>query len=114
MTYKRVYEVLNGYTVAERTERGQDYDLWFRFFYAGFHGDNLQEALYLVREDEAAIRRRTFKVRWNAFKTTRFGYKLLGYPKRWLIRPAIAMVVKSLIPAKMMLLYREWQGRKQR
>lgn len=114
LTYKHVYDTLNGYTVAERTNRAQDYDLWFRFYHHGFRGDNLLEPLYLVREDLNAIKRRTFKVRWNAFKTTRYGYKLLGYPKHWIIRPLFQMIVKSLIPAKAMLMYREYQKRREK
>ncbi len=109
MTYKRVYNELNGYTVAERTMRAQDYDLWFRFFAAGFKGDNIQDALYLVREDAAAIRRRTFSVRWNAFKTTRIGYQLLGYPKHWIVRPFVETIVKSITPYRAIELYRKWQ-----
>ena len=109
MTYKRVYDALGGYTVAERTNRGQDYDLWFRFYHAGFSGGNIQEPLYLVREDMDAIKRRSFKVRWNAFKTTRYGYKLLGYPKWWIIRPAALMVFKSLVPYRMVAMYRGLQ-----
>ncbi len=110
MTYKSVYDKLGGYTVAERTMRGQDYDLWFRFFHAGFRGDNMREALYLVREDEAAIRRRTFKVRWNAFKTTRYGFKLLEYPKWWIIRPFLAMILKSVTPFFVIDRYRQFQA----
>jgi len=114
MTYKRVYDSLGGYTVSERTIRGQDYDLWFRFFAAGFCGDNLEDALYMVREDEAAIRRRTVKVRWNTFKTTCYGFRLLHYPKWWIIRSAVEMVVKSLVPVKLVLVYRDWQTKKSR
>lgn len=112
MTYKRVYDELGGYTVAERTKRGQDYDLWFRFFAANYIGDNIPEPLYRVREDLSAIKRRTFKVRWNAFKTTRYGYKLLGYPKHWIIKPTVEMVVKSLTPFKAIELYRKYQKSK--
>ena len=43
MTYKRVYDELEGYYVSNRTERGQDYDLWFRFFQKGVKGYNMQE-----------------------------------------------------------------------
>ena len=109
LTYRRIYDALGGYTVAERTNRGQDYDLWFRFFHAGFSGANMQEPLYLVREDLDAIKRRSFKVRWNAFKTTRYGYRLLGYPKWWIIRPAVSMVFKSLVPYRLIAVYRNWQ-----
>jgi len=111
MTYRRVYETLGGYTVAKRTNRAQDYDLWFRFFAEGFQGHNLPETLYLVREDLNAIKRRTFKVRWNAFKTTRFGYRLLGFPKIWLIKEFFVMLFKSLVPYRIMYLYRKIQAK---
>ena len=104
MTYKRVYDNLGGYVVSERTIRGQDYDLWFRFYHHDYKGDNLSDVLYLVREDEAAFKRRTFKVRLNGFKTACIGYKLLGFPKRWLIRPGFKMVAKSLVPTKLMMI----------
>lgn len=111
LTYKSVYDALNGYTVADRTRRGQDYDLWFRFFAAGYTGDNLREALYLVREDINAIKRRTFKSRWSTFPTTVYGYKLLNYPKRWLVEEFTVKLIKSLTPHKVQLWYRKFQQR---
>ena len=109
MTYKSVYDALGGYTVAERTIRGQDYDLWFRFFAAGFTGDNIHEALYLVREDMNAIKRRTLKVRMLAFQTTKYGYELLGYPKRWLIKEFCKSFAKGITPHRVQYLYRKFQ-----
>lgn len=109
MTYSRVYEKLKGYVVSKRTNRAQDYDLWFRFFHLGLSGYNLQEDLYFVREDMNAIRRRTFRVRWNAFKTTRIGFRLLGFPRRWLIKPFFVMLFKSLVPYRMISWYRSFQ-----
>src|SRR5699024_3305380 len=50
MMKKSVYKELGGYTVSERTRRGQDKDLWFRFFYKGFKGYNIQEPLYRYHE----------------------------------------------------------------
>ena len=111
MTYPTVYEALGGYTVSERTNRAQDYDLWFRFFHAGFSGYNIQEPLYFVREDMNAIKRRTFKVRWNAYKTTRIGFRLLGFPRRWLIKPLLTVFLKSIVPYKAVYFYRKLQGR---
>ncbi len=111
MTYKFVYDKVGGYTVSERTVRAQDYDLWFRFYHEGFNGNNIHEPLYFMREDVNAIRRRTFKVRWNALKTTYIGYKLLGYPKWWLIRPTFMALYKSLIPFGAVEMYRNWQAR---
>lgn len=112
MTYKRVYDALEGYTVLPRTERGQDYDLFFRFFHKGFRGINLQEALYDVREDDGAIRRRTFKVRWRTYQTTRIGYRLLGYPISWRIQAFVSVVVKSLTPFWAQKLLRQYQAKK--
>lgn len=109
---RKVYDELNGYTVLPRTQRGQDFDFWFRFYHAGFEGNNLKEPLYNVREDENAIRRRTIKGRFNALKTTWYGYNLLGYPKHWFIVTLVKTILKSLTPYKIIELYRRWQARK--
>ena len=42
MMRREVYDNLGGYVVAKRTNRGQDMDLWFRFFSRGYKGYNLQ------------------------------------------------------------------------
>ncbi len=110
MTYKYVYDKVDGYTVSDRTVRAQDYDLWFRFYHAGFQGNNIHEPLYQMREDSNAIRRRTFKVRCNALKTTFLGYRLLNYPKWWLIRPTLICIAKSIVPFWIVALYRRWQS----
>ena len=112
LTYKRVYDELNGYTVAERTVRGQDCDLWYRFFYKNFNGTNMMEPLYLVREDKNAIRRRTAKRRWYAYQTEMIGYKLLKYPKIWAVRLTIRVIIKTLIPYFVVDKYREYQAKK--
>lgn len=108
LTYKYVYDELKGYTVSERTRRAQDQDLWFRFFSKGFSGNNIDEVLYYVRNDENAVRRRTIWGRIDAFKTTVYGYNLLGFPKRWLVKPFILMIMKSFVPLKL----RDWSRRR--
>lgn len=112
MTYKSVYDELKGYTIAKRTNRGQDYDLWFRFFAKGFTGDNIQEPLYLVREDLNAIKRRSLKGRMLAFQTTIIGYKMLGYPKVWLIKEFFISLFKGITPHKVQYMYRKLQQRR--
>lgn len=112
MARREVYDTLEGYTVCDRTARCEDYDLWFKFFKAGFKGQNLKEPLYQVREDMAAIRRRTAKSRMDGLKTTWHGYKLLGYPKIWLVRPTVDAVFKSLVPYKFIEIYRKIQANK--
>jgi glycosyltransferase EpsE len=105
-----VYEELDGYTVSERTARCEDIDLWFRFFHHGFRGQNLPEPLYLVREDLAAIRRRTLKGRVNLYRTTLRGFRLLDYPRTWYLRPTWSLL-KAVVPAQAVSQYRRWQGR---
>ncbi len=111
MTYRYVYEVVEGYTVAERTKRAQDYDLWFKFYYHEFNGYNIQKALYCVREDQNAVRRRTFSVRWNAFKTTRIGFRMLDFPRIWIVKAFLKTLIKSIIPFWAVDIFRKWQSR---
>lgn len=110
MTYKSVYDELGGYTVEKRTERAQDFDLWFKFFDAGFYGENIQEPLYCVRENLSAIKRRSFKIRWLTFETTKIGFKLLNYPKHWIIIEFFKVAVKSITPSWVVLIYRKLQN----
>ena len=110
MVRREVYETLKGYTVCDRTARCEDYDLWFKFFKAGFKGQNLKEPLYLVREDMSAIRRRTAKYRFDALKTTWYGFKLLNYPKFWLIKPTFIAIFKAFVPYKLISFYRKIQA----
>ena len=98
MTYKRVFLALGGYQDTDRTERVEDLDLYFRFYGKGFTGANLDEVLYYVREDGHTLKRRIAKYRINGLRTRVFGYRLLGYPRRWLIRPAVSAIMKSLVP----------------
>ena len=111
LAYKSVFDALGGYTVCSRTVRGQDRDLWFRFFAAGYKGVNMPDPLYLVREDVEAIRRRTFHDRWISFQTEIYGYRLLHYPPHWYIMPVLRLG-KALVPYRAQLLYRKWQAKK--
>lgn len=104
MMRKSAYEKVGGYTVSKRTVRAQDYDMWFRFFALGMKGYNLQEGLYLVLEDESAVKRRTLKTRAYEVLTKLKGYKLLGYPIHLYIF-AFKPLVAAMIPVKVMQRY---------
>lgn len=80
MMRKRAYDAINGYTVSKRTERGQDLDLWFRFYEARFTGNNIHEPLYKVYEGRKAIKRRKFKFALYATLTKLIGFKKLHFP----------------------------------
>lgn len=101
MMYKRVYDDLGGYYVSKRTERGQDYDLWFRFFHKGYRGFNLQECLYIGREGRDFYKRKKYKYRIHSFQTMRNGFKLVHMDKKYyiyLLKPLAA----GLIPGSIM------------
>lgn len=101
MMRKSAYETVNGYYVSKRTQRAQDYDMWFRFFAKGLKGYNLQEGLYHVREDNNAYRRRSFKSRCYEVQTRLKGYKLLSYPINKYIY-AFKPIIAAAIPKRMM------------
>jgi glycosyltransferase EpsE len=105
MTKKEVYDNLGGYSILKRTTRGQDLDLWFRFYHAGYKGYVLQEGLYKVREDENNFKRKKMKYRIHEMQTRIYGYRLLKIPIIYyplVLRP----VIVGLIPNKIMYAYR--------
>lgn len=94
---RSAYDAVGNYTVAWRTERGQDVDLWFKFFAAGLTGHNIPDPLYRVREDSAAIRRRTARVRIGSYVTRLRGNWMLRYPPSAYLRCTFE-VMKIFIP----------------
>lgn len=104
MMRKSAYDAVGGYCVSKRTERAQDYDMWFRFFAKGLKGYSLQEGLYHVLEDDNALKRRKLRTRAYEVQTKLKGYKMLRYP--WYLYPyAFKPVVAALIPVKLMQKY---------
>lgn len=101
---KSVYDELGGYTVSSRTLRGQDWDLWFRFFANGYKGYNFQKPLLIYHESPDDYKKRTVKTGIMYTKTALFGYKLLGAPKYKYIC-ALKPLLSAMIPHKVLLKY---------
>lgn len=104
MMRREIYDDLGGYTVSDRTKRGQDLDLWFRFYHKNYKGYNLQEALYKYREGIDDYKRRTVKTSLGYIRTSYYGFKLLELPKYkyiYLLKPLIT----ACIPNKIMYMY---------
>lgn len=97
MTYKRVYDVLGGYSLEPMVLRVEDVDLWYRFFAAGFRGYNLPDELYVVLEDINAVKRRTILARFNGARTASRGRRLLGY-RGWVCWKPYLGVLKAMVP----------------
>lgn len=109
MARTEVFQGVGNYTVSWRTERGQDVDLWFKFFNAGYAGENLPDPLYRVREDEGAIRRRTARARWGGYVTRIKGYRSLGYPPGPYLRSTVNLM-KIFVPARVFVLHRAYRA----
>lgn len=101
MMRKKMYDKLNGYTVLHRTERGQDLDLWFRFFSIQGRGYNFQEPLIKYHESLHDFKRRTLKTAKMYMETRVWGYRLLGINPILYIY-AFKPIVSALIPAPIM------------
>lgn len=100
MMKKATYDILNGYSLKNYVLRCEDVDLWIRFFANGFHGANLQEPLYYVREDMAASKRRNFRNAVNASKTLFYGFNENGYPAKqylYIAKPILSVLVPQKI-----------------
>lgn len=104
MAREYVYKELNGYRVNKYTMRCEDVDLWFRFFAKGYKGYNLQEGLYMVRDDLDSYKRRTLKSYIYLMKVNYDGYRMVNMPKKYyvfLIKP----IISALIPKSIMKVY---------
>ena len=108
MTYKRIYDVLNGYSLDPTVERVEDVDLWCRFLAAGFKGYNLPDELYVILEDVNAAKRRTLRARLNGAHTRCRGYKLMGFGGLVCYKPYIS-VLKAFVPTFMYRKLHEWK-----
>lgn len=77
MMKKNVYDSLKGYKVSSYTNRGQDWEMWFRFYASGYSGYNMQEPLIVYHESKEDYKKRTFKTAVNYSKIAYKGCKIL-------------------------------------
>lgn len=108
MTYKSVYDSLGGYSLDPSVLRVEDLDLWFRFLAAGYKGYNLPDELYIMVENDDAVKRRTMRNRINGAKTACRGYKLLGFKGIKCYTPYLA-VFKYFIPLGIYKKIHKWK-----
>ena len=94
---REILQYLGGYCTAPETERVEDYDLWVRFYIAGYKGYNLQQVIYSMRDDRNAYRRRKFKYRINESRISYRVYKTCHLSIRWLAYP-ILPILKGMLP----------------
>lgn len=101
MIRKEVYDAVGGYTVDKRLIRAEDTNLWHKIYSKGYRGYNLQEYLYMVRDDMNAAKRRTLRTRLHGTYAIYIGCKLLRLPPLFYLYVAkhfIMSVVKCSMP----------------
>lgn len=96
MMRKKILNEIGNYTAEPRTERIEDYYLWFKFYYAGYKGYNLSEPLYKMRNDRNAFNRRKPIDRWRTYKITVEVKTKLGLPYPYL--SGIPALCKMFVP----------------
>lgn len=95
---------LKGYSDEVRKKQVEDYDLWFRFFEKGYRGYCLEDALYRVREDREAYKRKSIKRRINEIRVMIEGCKRLKLsPVNYLM--IIKPIIAGIIPQKILMKY---------
>ena len=98
MMRKEAYDQLNGYYVSKRTRKGQDLDLWFRFYAEGFKGYNIQEPLLKYHESlEDYKKKRNLSYSWGMTKTALHGFRINKFPF-YMYPWAFKDVVSALVP----------------
>ena len=110
MMRKEVYDKLGGYTVSPNIVRGEDTDLWFRFYAHDFKGYNIQEPLYCYHEGVSDFKKISFMSSYETFRISIHGYKLLHYPI-WKYVYAFKPFLVMLIPNRLMYMYHKWNDK---
>lgn len=104
MMRKYAYDILGGYVSNRKTMRAEDLELWFRFFYQGFKGYNLQLPLYKYHESDDDYQKRSLKSAIQTFKVYIDGYRKIKVPIYQYIF-AIKPIVSAILPKSFMMKY---------
>lgn len=101
MMRKTAYDRLLGYTDLPRTRRGQDMDLWYRFFAAGMKGYNLQIAVLKYHDGVSDVKKKkSLKLAWHHTLTKLIGFKMNNFPV-YLYPYAFIPLVSCILPNRL-------------
>lgn len=80
MVRKKAYLDVGGYTEHKRLIRVEDFHLWLKMYNKGYKGINLDETLYLYRDDRNGYKKRKFKYRLNEAYVMRLAIRIFRLP----------------------------------
>ena len=104
MVRKEAFDAVGGYAVRDDRLRVEDWDLWIRMCEKGFRAYRIPEALYSMRDDHSAYKRRKFKYRINEAKVSASAVKKLKLPAWnyvYTLRPLIIGLLPPMIYNKL-------------
>ncbi|MBQ7380196.1 MAG: glycosyltransferase [Clostridia bacterium] len=112
MIRRAAIEAVQGYSVSDKLLRVEDFHLWAKLYAKGYYGYNLQEPLYLVREDREAATRRKFRYRINQARVQLYAIKELHLPIHYVLY-CIPTLILGLLPKSLycMLHRRKYKNR---
>lgn len=99
-----VYREIEGYSTDPKLTRIEDVDLFWKFYLAGYKAANIQEALYIVRENTDTFKRRKAKfsitVATYLARRCREAHIPLKY-RLFILKP----ILVAFIPNRLILIY---------
>ena len=101
---KEAYFAVEGYSVDKKLLRVEDYHLWIKMYAKGFIGFNIQEALYKMRDDQNAQKRRSFKNRINEARVKSIAikeFKLPFYKYVYCLKPILLGLTPGFLYKKL-------------
>lgn len=104
MMRTQVYKELGGYSSDQRFVRIEDVDLFWRFYLAGHKAANIQEALYVVRENPITYKRRKMSFYVGSCRCCLSGCKKAKLKKKYYLY-ALKPLIVGFLPKRAVLFY---------
>ena len=98
MVRREAYLEVGGYSEGKWLLRVEDRHLWMKMYAKGYIGANLQEVLYLYRDDRNGYTKRKFRYRLNAVYVNMLTIRTLKLPVYFYLR-ALRPVLVGLLPS---------------
>lgn len=97
-----ILKKVKGYTVEKKLLRVEDIHLWIKIYMNGYLGHNMDDLLYLCRDDNNAYKRRKYKFRINEFRVRMYAAKNLKLGLKGYIY-AFKPLIVGLLPKQIYL-----------
>ncbi len=107
MFRRELFETGSAYNVSHETLRCEDYELFLRLYQKGLRGYNLQEVLFLYRQDVSSYKKRTLHTRLNEAKVRSRYFPEMDLPKGKQIIYIMRPVVTGLFPYRLIAFYKK-------